>query len=68
MGSLMTRTIIVQTKDLDRNGLNDLFDKLQDIPGVYSVSLPNLEPICKEQLPLWPDEPVEQKLLSGFVK
>lgn len=63
----MTRTIIVQTKDLDRNGFNDLMDALQDVPGVYAVTVPNMEPVVKEQLPLWPDEPAEQKLLLQAV-
>ncbi len=60
----MRKTIIIKTKDgLDRNGLNDLFDKLQDMPGVHSVSLPNVDP-DPDQLPLWPDEPAEQKLFA----
>lgn len=59
----MRKTIIVKTVEgIDRNALNDLFDKMQDLKGVYSVTVPNLGP-DPDQLPLWPDEPAEQKLL-----
>lgn len=62
----MTRsTIVILTKrGLSVEELNTLIDKAQGIPGVFSVSLTNVGLSNPNQLPLWPDEPVEQKLLQ----
>jgi hypothetical protein len=65
MGSMnMRSTLVIMTKHLDCQQLNELIDKLQCIKGVFSVSLTDVRNDSPNQLPLWPDEPVEQKLLT----
>lgn len=59
----MRTTLVIMTKHVDTEQINTLVDALQSVKNVFSVSVVKVDHGNPDQLPLWPDEPAEQKLL-----